>query len=223
MHSLQQLAATIPSGWRQTLKRFRYARLIASGRFSADEPEFEKLNEWLKEGDWAVDVGANVGSYTLRMSALVGASGRVIAFEPVPATFELLAVNVMRAPFANVTLLNAAASSSQNVVSMELPTYSGSKLENPHQARLSISGTLRVLCFSIDSLQLSKSIRLIKVDAEGHELSVLQGLSVVLGRDHPTLIVEGFDSEVEEFLGAFGYRWHVIRGSPNRVYSVASA
>lgn len=44
-------------------------------------------------GDWALDIGANVGHYTKRMSDLAGPEGRVIAFEPVPDTFAVLCAN----------------------------------------------------------------------------------------------------------------------------------
>ena len=40
------------------------------------EPEYGCLGDWIAEGDWVVDVGANVGHYTVRLSQLVGVSGR---------------------------------------------------------------------------------------------------------------------------------------------------
>ena len=51
------------------------------------------LVQFLKEGDVCIDVGANVGFYTLLTSALVGESGRIYAFEPTPRTFHILTSN----------------------------------------------------------------------------------------------------------------------------------
>jgi len=218
---LQQITSRMPQRWRQSLKRYRYGRLIRQGRFGADEPEFNQLANWIKPGDWVVDVGANVGTYTLRMSSLVGHEGRVVSFEPVPSTFEILSANTALAGCVNVTLINAAVSSTQDLVTMVLPKYDNSALENPHQAHLSNDGDFSVLCVSIDAFQLRSTIGLVKIDAEGHELSVLQGMVGLLARDHPVLIVEGFDEQVDALLGRFAYSSRQLPNSPNRIFAVA--
>jgi ubiquinone/menaquinone biosynthesis C-methylase UbiE len=88
---LKKLAARLPLRWQQELKRRYFANQIRKHSFRAPEPEFEMLSPMVSAGDWVLDVGANIGQYTLRLSELVGESGRVISFEPVPETFELLA------------------------------------------------------------------------------------------------------------------------------------
>jgi Methyltransferase FkbM domain len=77
---------------------------------------------------------------------------------------------------------------------------------------------LRVLCVTIDSLALPHPIRLVKIDAEGHELSVLKGMSGILRRDKPHLIVEDNSEEVLPYLIAFGYSSSKIEGSSNRMF-----
>lgn len=217
---LKTISARLPIRWQQELRRRHYSRQIGAGRFTADEPEYGCLAEMIGEGDWVIDVGANIGHYTLRFSELVGETGRVIAFEPVPATFELLAANSARARYRNITLLNAAASDSQSIAGMEMPK-AASGLDNPYMAHLTAAGRLKVMCFSVNALRLSGRVRLIKIDAEGHELSVVRGMSELLERDHPRLIIEGDDAEVQRFLGGFGYSYaiHSIPGSWNRIYS----
>lgn len=62
----------------------------------------------VKPGQTVIDVGANIGLYTLLLAKLVGADGRVLAFEPGPVSFGLLTVNVHLNRYRNVTLENRA-------------------------------------------------------------------------------------------------------------------
>ena len=84
-------AAKLPTRWQRELRRVHFSRQIARGKFRSEEPEYFLLSSLLKKGEWAIDIGANVGHYTARFSELVGPEGRVIAFEPVPETFAILA------------------------------------------------------------------------------------------------------------------------------------
>ena len=106
---LKRVASKLPQRYQQEFKRIYFGHQIKIGKFKADEKEFSMLGLWVEEGDWVLDMGANVGHYVFKLSELVGATGRVIAFEPVPQTFELLAANIARITFKNVTLVNAAA------------------------------------------------------------------------------------------------------------------
>ncbi|HEY6045537.1 MAG TPA: hypothetical protein VIU65_02980, partial [Pyrinomonadaceae bacterium] len=81
----------MPSSWQLEIRRHLYRRQIRRGVFTTHEPEYGLLSSFLSDGDWAIDIGANIGHYTKGMSDLVGARGRVIAFEPVADTFTLLA------------------------------------------------------------------------------------------------------------------------------------
>ena len=76
-----------------------------------------------------------------------------------------------------------------------------------------------MLTFPIGNLLFPHSIRLAKIDAEGHELAVLRGMENLLRRDQPTLIVETFAADVEKFLLGFGYRVKQIPGSSNKIFS----
>ena len=94
---------------------------------------------------------------------LVGPTGRVIAFEPMSATFSLLAANIESLPHNNVTLLNAAASDVSAIAGMSLPQFN-SGLENYYEARITTQETIyKVMCFPIDGLGLPFLIKLIKI------------------------------------------------------------
>jgi FkbM family methyltransferase len=217
---LKQMAARFPAAWQQELKRHYYAWQIRRGRFRTHEREFQRLDEFVSPGDWAIDVGANVGHYTAKLSKLVGPGGRVLALEPVPKTFELLAQNARRFPFANVTLLNLAASDRAAILGMEVPdvqagTYLAHVTEQP-------TG-LQILSMPLDSFTLPQPVRLVKIDAEGHELSVLRGMTGLLHRDWPALIVEVSSDESTRFLTDRGYEMERMPGSPNCVFRALPA
>ncbi len=216
---LKQWASRLPPRWRQRLKRWYFADQVRKGSFRTPEPEYDMLSSMVSPGDWAIDIGANVGHYTLRLSELVGARGRVISFEPVPETFELLAANASLASHANVTLVNAAASDSSGTSGMLIPKYEDGGLDNLYLARLTgRESELQVLCLVMDHLTLPHPIRLVKIDTEGCELAVLRGMTGLLARDRPTLIVEDNDPEVSNYLAALSYTSEKVEGSSNRIF-----
>jgi FkbM family methyltransferase len=204
----------LPDSWQHELRRYYFQRQIRLARFYSDEKEYALLDTLLGPGDWALDIGANIGHYTMRMAELVGPSGRVIALEPVPDTFSLLAANTRLFAHTNVSLLNVAASDRVAIAGMQIPRFA-SGLSNYYQARLSAgSGNVAVLTLPIDELSLP-SVRLVKIDVEGHELPALKGMRGLLGHDHPVLIVETGSQETMTFLSSLDYTVERLPGSSN--------
>jgi len=215
---LKRLVSGLPVLWQQELKRLKFRHEIRHEKFKSYEPEFLILGSMISAGDWVVDVGANIGHYTKKFSDLVGSQGRVIAVEPVPETFELLSANVLLFQHSNVTLLNMAASDRPGVVGMQIPRFE-TGLNNYYQANLSKGkADLYVLTAKLDALALPHPIRLMKIDAEGHDRAVLWGAEALLARDHPILIVETGSSDVAEYLRRFGYGSERLPGSPNTLF-----
>ncbi len=219
MKLLKRIAATLPPLWQNELKRIHFRRQMRRGTFVTPEPEYAILPTLISVGDWVIDVGANVGHYTKRLSELVGPTGRVIAFEPVPETFALLAGNLQVFQNTNVTLINAAVSDNTNLVGMSIPAFD-TGLRNFYQAHLSDSSdsSLRVLTLCLNNLNFTHKITLIKIDAEGHEAGVLRGMHQILIRDKPTLIVETNSREIEDNLQRIGYTPERLDGSPNVLF-----
>lgn len=222
---LKGLAAKLPPTWQLELKRLHFRRMIRRGEFNADEPEVELLSGIVSRGDWVIDVGANVGQYTLRLSSLVGPEGRVIALEPMPETMALLSSNVLQAPGRNITLLNVAASATTGIVNMEMPSFE-SGLPNYYEAHI-VAGSPRtsggILTIPIDSLQLTDRVSFVKIDAEGHEASVLEGMKGLLTRDAPALLIETDSPATAEFLAPWGYAGSRIAASPNILFVAGAA
>lgn len=151
------------------------------------------LVQFLKEGDVCIDIGANVGFYTLLFSVLVGESGKVYAFEPTPRTFNILTANSLQKK--NVVRANAALMEAEEERS--LADYGAEKSglntilhASSHEgARPNL---IAVTATTLDSYCLSNDVRptFIKIDTEGAEEMVLKGGQRILSAHHPTLIIE---------------------------------
>jgi FkbM family methyltransferase len=213
---LQGAVAHLPKSVQFELRRANSARQIRCGSFIPDHPEMGEIARHVRAGDWAIDVGANVGHYTCQMAGCVAPTGRVLAFEPIPVSFALLAANMRATEATNVTLFNVALSSSVAILSMTVPSYENSPLNNYYQAHISSAGEYRILCFPLDVIPIPGVVRLVKIDAEGHDLQVLLGMESLLQRDRPFLIVEGSRTgPVARWLVERGYSIRNTIGSPN--------
>lgn len=219
MHFIKRMAAKLPETWQLALRRRLYARQIRRNAFRTSEPEYDRLGEWIHEGDWVLDIGANIGHYTKRFSELAGASGRVLAFEPVPDTFALLTANARLFAHPNVSLFNAAVSDRLDLCGMTVPEFE-TGLRNYYEARLSDAGgsSFSVLTVPIDRLAIEARVALVKIDAEDHESAVLAGMTQLLEKQHPVLIVETGSAQVVEHLVALGYASERLPGSPNILF-----
>lgn len=224
IRQLKNLASLLPSGVRESLQKQWHTLRYRAGNFVHDEPEFGLLAQWVKEGDWVLDVGANIGIFSARLSQLVGSTGRVIAVEPVPSTFRVLVHNSRLFAHPNVTPLNIAISSQPAVANMHIPTTSSGL---PALARASLvssaeqnghKSNVQVVCLSLAQTAFPHPIAFVKVDVEGHEAQVLEGLATMLQRDRPRLVIEGHDEAIQQSLVALGYRREVIEGSPNSIF-----
>lgn len=218
MSTFKRIAARLPHRWQAELKRLHFGRQIAQDRFDTSEAEYGLLPQLLQPGDWAIDVGANVGQYTKRFSDLVGPRGRVLAFEPVPATFALLAANAERFAHGNVSLFNAAVSDQLQVLGMAIPRFP-TGLQNYYEAHLTgaADAGVQVLTVSLDALSIAQKVALIKIDAEGHEAHVLAGMWQLIERSRPVLIIETGSDQLVDEVKRRGYAVARSAGSSNVV------
>lgn len=218
IEKVKEGASRLPVRSQQALKRLHHTHQLKQGAFLTNEQEYALLAHWVRPGDVVLDVGANIGHYTAEMSKLVGAHGRVVAVEPLRHTFELLASVVAQLPNDNVTLINAAATTETTLLGMSTPKFD-SGLTNYYMAQIEEGATEHtVMGFAIDSLAIMGPVSLIKMDVEGHEYQALCGMKELLARERPTLIVEGFETQVAEFLQQFDYTHTDLPGSSNRIY-----
>lgn len=217
---LKYLTGMLPPHWQVALRRVHYRRQIRAGTFHLDGNEERVLEALIRPGDWVLDIGANVGQYTVVCSRLVGPGGRIVAVEPVPQAFALLVSNCDALPIKNVTLLNLAASDRNGVRGMSIPLREGGL---PETACASITSDAdqadtHVQTVTLDSLQWPTRIALVKIDTEGHEMNVLRGMTNLLTRDRPHLIVEASSDGIVPFLSDFGYRISPLSAPANLVF-----
>jgi FkbM family methyltransferase len=153
------------------------------------------FGEHVKEGMVILDVGANIGYYTLQFARAAGAKGRVYAFEPDPENFKLLQKNVQLNGYTNVILIPKAVSD----VTGTLKLYSSPENKGDH--KIYDSGEARQP-INIESTRLDDyfeaqktPVDLIKMDIQGAEYRALLGTQGVLRRNpHATVVTEFWPS-----------------------------
>ena len=156
----------------------------------------------VRPGMTVVDAGANIGYYTVLLSRILGAGGTIIAFEPEPRNFELLAANVVLAQKAvgtvpAILLDNRALSDSlgEAIFSVYRQNLGFHRLEvasDPHAERMRVQTVTldRVRGFDGAPALVPKRIDLIKADIQGAELKLLQGGLRTIREDRPMLCLE---------------------------------
>lgn len=161
-----------------------------------DLPVTETLWRLTDPGDVAVDAGANIGYMT---AVLLARTPFVWSFEPHPDIYGKLAVNNARwAPKAELRqlALSDTECSANLAVNSEFDGNEGT-------AYISESGDLEIQCVRLDTV--IESAQVLKIDVEGHELSVLQGAA---GLDLRDIVFEEHGTPptpVTDYLGAKGY------------------
>ena len=158
--------------------------------FGVWEPNLTRwIGQRLEPGDTFVDVGANIGYYSLLASTLVGVSGGVVAIEPSPTIFAALQHNLVRNRVTNVRAVNVAASDREGVVKLFRGPY-----HNLGETTTLEEQNLEVECevdaIPLDAILVPQEIhnaRLVKIDVEGAECSVVAGMSMLLSSCRPDL------------------------------------
>ncbi len=172
----------------------------ATGNIYAGLHEFSEMMlvlHFLRPGDLFVDVGANVGSYTVLASGVAGAD--TIAFEPAPDTAALLRRNIeINRLDSLVTVHEMAASASDGHVSFT----SGRGPENA----VSADGTNQVRAVRLDGVLRGKSPAMLKIDAEGHDGEVIKGAEAILaGESLKVVIAEAVAPSIRSTLADHGF------------------
>jgi FkbM family methyltransferase len=180
----------------------------------------------LRPGDTVVDVGAFVGLYSVAVARRLGPGGRVVAFEPDPDSFALLAQHVrLNGVEGRVELVRAAVGERSG----EVP-FLGGGLSESHVLGGSAPAAGRVPCVTLDEVLEGRRVDVLKVDVEGYEAQVLSGAHRILAdpaRRPRALFIElhpyawpAFGTTADELLGSLrrlGYEPTSVGGGPPRV------
>ena len=199
-----------------------------------EELEAKIMEEKIKVGSIVVDVGANIGLHTLNMARIVGNTGQVFAFEPDPSNFEILRKNVKINNYQNIILEEKAVGDKHGRVTLY-------QSDNPGNHRLfpqtkQTKGEVEVELTSLDKYfidsNLAEKINFIKIDVEGLEFSVLNGMKNILKNNKkikilfefmPDIMEVGFAPiEVLNLLTSIGFKLYCIDERAKKLLRVSN-
>ena len=165
-----------------------------------------------EEGSMAIDVGANVGVFTIPLALATGPTGSVLAVEALPDNVARLRENLDFNGISNVRVEARAAGSREGVACLRIsddPAYGSTSAEYVFK---DTGRTGQVPVSRLDELWAAvgrPEVSVLKVDVEGGEIDVLRGAVELLREHHPATLVEADSTSrvgaVAEFLTTFGY------------------
>jgi FkbM family methyltransferase len=199
------LITCLPASW--------VASLRANWHWFFGDPELRLLPLLNDPTKCSIDVGANVGIYTYFLKKY---SSVCYAIEPNPDL-----VKILKQSFSSGVLIFEGALSNHNgdstlsipvIAGKETPGLASIEHSNPLTDTYQVNSTT-VVCKKLDDMDMNSTVGFIKIDVEGHELSVLEGAVEVLERDGPSIIVEaenrhkpGTVKSLIDFLTGRGYQ-----------------
>ena len=173
---------------------------------------------YLRPGAVAIDIGANLGEWTVPFARAVGPAGRVLAAEPAPRAAAALEATLGANGLHQVQVMQCAVGDHDGFAEFAVPVVTSARSDTG-TAKIGAAGpggnALRVALRSLDSLAADHRLDrtdLIKIDVEGYERQVLDGAEATLGRFRPTLVIEtghegaGDRGAIRDRLRSVGYR-----------------
>jgi FkbM family methyltransferase len=200
----------------------RLSQEIYCGYFEWKERQF--LNDFLRDGETFVDIGANIGLFTLIASQQTGRNGQVYSFEPCTRTYQRLVKNIELNGITNTKCFQIALSDHTGQVEMNVSL-------DGYDAWNSIAKPTAGEKFAVETVKSVKwddfarehnlmgRVSLMKIDVEGWESHVLSGGSECFGRkDAPVLQIE-FTDEASQSAGTTCQAlYHQLEGFGYRLY-----
>ena len=162
----------------------------------------EAITRVVKEGSVAVDIGAQIGFFTLRLAKAVGPKGRVFGFEPDPDNFRLLKKNVTINSCSNVILERKACADRSGKGRLYLPK--NDKGDGRIYSNLRTYRSLEIETIALDDYFAvhQEYIDFVKIDAQGAEKRILQGMTKLLSGNKELKMIIEFQPELMRNLGS---------------------
>jgi FkbM family methyltransferase len=183
------------------------------------------------EGDVVIDLGANIGYYTLNLSRFVGKGGKVFAFEPADENFRLLTKNVVENSCDNVICIKKAVSEKTGVIKLYIcGEHSGDhRIYDSKDSRPSVEIDSTTIDDFMDEVGVVPDF--IKMDIQGSEYLAMKGLAGVIKKNPNVVILSEFDpfllnksgASIEDFVGIlrlYGLRAFHLDGGEKGVNEV---
>ena len=176
----------------------------------------------LRPGSVAIDVGANLGEWTVPLARSVGAAGRVIAIEPAQRSAAALEATLAANALRQAEIVRCAIGDHDGQTEFAVPVVTSVRTDTG-RARIGPAAfgyeALHVPLRRLESLAAELSfdrLDLIKIDVEGHERQVLDGAAAILDKYRPALVMEtghepeGERTAIHDRLRGLGYRMRGI-------------
>jgi len=191
-----------------------YLQLYLLGKRLTERRELSTLQSLILPGMIIADIGANVGFYTLEMAASVGPTGRVLAFEPDPFSFQLLTGRLRRAAAVNVEPYQLALGNETGRALLYCSAYNRADNRlSPSHAEPHVE-TCEAQLRTLDDVVRETgrvAIDAMKIDVQGNEANVLRGARKTLDAGVSWMWLEfspdhlrGSGEDPEAFLEALG-------------------
>jgi FkbM family methyltransferase len=200
---------------------------IIRGDYEAAELDFARRT--IEPGQTVVDVGANIGVFTITMASLVGPTGKVYAFEPHEPEAKLLTKSLVENNFTDRVVLERTAVSDQCgkgqlVSAAQTINAGGAYLSNQAEQVPADHETNEVEVITLDTYPLKRPVSFIKIDVEGAELLALRGATNLLSEDRPLILSELHPTQLQKVSGCtptefittveqLGYDCHDLHGA----------
>ena len=169
-----------------------------------------------KQGDIVIDIGANIGRYTIISSKRVGTKGKVVAIEAHPGNFEILNCNIKLNQLTNIIPLNYAAYSKETKIKLYVPdeesgyTIYHTLMERTGKKFVEVNANTLDYLLQLNEIR-QEEVNWIKIDVEGAELEVLKGATNVLSKSKDiALLIEVHGQNnyrpLVEFLSSYNFK-----------------
>lgn len=176
-------------------------------RFGARSPEEQFIEHLSLDGEVVFDVGGYEGIFTLFFARRVGSRGRVVTFEPNPRNVARITENVRLNGFTNVEVRPVALGSAPGRATLVFPTDETARGSLERHIADTIRHEKQVAALDVDVDTIDRQLAsglpdpdLVKLDVEGLERDVLDGMTGLLSRRHPRLYIEVHGADVEKKL-----------------------
>ncbi|MBW4034831.1 MAG: FkbM family methyltransferase [Proteobacteria bacterium] len=189
-------------------------------RESVYEPEVSAIfRRTLRPGMGVLDIGANIGYFSMLSAAIVGPTGHVFAVEPNQQNARLLEASRRLNDFAQITLVHAAAGSKTGILSLHTSHSTGTTSGVPDDIGALLTARI-VPCVALDSvIPADRRIDLIKIDVDGAEYPAMQGCEQIIRRHRPAIISEFAPDLIPGISGVSGEDY--LRWFASQDYEVA--
>ncbi len=189
--------------------------LYAMGKKGGAWDELHALRPFIQPGDVCLDIGANLGYYTIPMAKYAGRTGKIIAVEPVHLFASIIRSNATLFGARNVEIFQFALGREDGtMVEMGTPVVDGvfhhgyTKIKSPNDAQYEASYSVRMR-HPMALFGEMERLDFVKCDVEGYELNILLPMEPLFKRFFPAILVECVTTEdrmkLHTFFRSLGY------------------